>query len=137
MPGDLFVRGNRKQNVQISRSWEAEQALFNDESTFLSFHLVTHGRKVLSVVDRHMSRLTAAIRRLVADVKSCCHLQILHAVRRRSDAHDDRLMHSDGILAVFERVNDVGLSRLWYAGQPALFLHEFRDCEGLRAADRL
>jgi hypothetical protein len=52
-------------------------------------------------------------------------------------AYDGRLMLSDGILAVFERVNDVGLSGLWYAGPPALFLHAFRDCEGLRAADRL
>jgi hypothetical protein len=83
VPGDLFVRGNRKQNVQISRGWKAEQALFHDESTFLSFHLVTYGRKVFSVVDRHMSRLTAAIGCLVADVKSRCHLQILHGVRRR------------------------------------------------------
>lgn len=107
MPEDLFGRGNRKQNVQISRSRKTEQALFHDESTFLSFHLVTYGGKVFSVVDRHMRRLAAAIRRLVADVKGGCHLQILHRGRRRSGPYGGRLMLFDGILAVCERVNDV------------------------------
>jgi len=76
-PKLLESGGNRKQNVQISCIRKAEQSFFHYEPSLRGLHQVTYGWEVFSVADRHVTRVAAAIRSLIADVKSGRHLQIL------------------------------------------------------------